>query len=425
MPTTLEIKTDTLWVELDETTPEDWNEFKTLFSRQVTEKKTVVKKQSKAKEVAKLLDQKRSQNVGILISSLRLDISEVENAVYNFDTSVVDLEALQKIYEVRPNVEELQLIKSHLEKTDAMTLDKPEQFLYDLAQIPEYADRVTCIMFQATFVENISGIENKLNNLKMICEFLMTRESVKQILGIILALGNYMNAGNRSRGQADGFGLEILGKLKDVKSKDNSLTLLHYIVQTYIRKFQSDEKLESALFPLVEPGDVDKATLFNFDDVTNDLKKLRSQVTSCEAKVAKVLELSDEEHKQPFQEKMEEFLKKANTEHKEQEDHLEETRQKFLEMKLFYSWNPKIQNQSEWPKEFFTPWVPFCNDFKNLWKKELQRKIKEDIELAKKRVQEMKKEKRANIKVAGKPTGLKAKLAKKGMIHRDNSSSKE
>lgn len=47
----------------------------------------------------------------------------------------------------------------------------------------------------------------------------MSSESLKTILGIILALGNYMNGGNMQRGQADGFGLEILAKLKDVKSK--------------------------------------------------------------------------------------------------------------------------------------------------------------------------------------------------------------
>lgn len=44
-------------------------------------------------------------------------------------------------------------------------------------------------------------------------------KSVKEILGLILAFGNYMNGGNRTRGQADGFGLEILPKLKDVKSR--------------------------------------------------------------------------------------------------------------------------------------------------------------------------------------------------------------
>lgn len=45
----------------------------------------------------------------------------------------------------------------------------------------------------------------------------MTSESLKKLFAIILTLGNYMNGGNGQRGQADGFGLEILSKLRDVK----------------------------------------------------------------------------------------------------------------------------------------------------------------------------------------------------------------
>lgn len=53
--------------------------------------------------------------------------------------------------------------------------------------------------------------------------------SVKDILGLILAFGNYMNGGNRTRGQVDGFGLEILPKLKDVKSRVSANVYLKVI----------------------------------------------------------------------------------------------------------------------------------------------------------------------------------------------------
>lgn len=48
---------------------------------------------------------------------------------------------------------------------------------------------------------------------------LMSSKELKKVIAIILALGNFMNGGNLQRGQADGFGLDILPKLKDVKSK--------------------------------------------------------------------------------------------------------------------------------------------------------------------------------------------------------------
>lgn len=91
-----------LWTQIDELPLDSLGEFADLFSRQViTRKPTVKKQQQKTKvEAVKLLDSKRSQNVGILAQSLHIDFQEIENAIYNFDTSIVNLEALQQIYEV-------------------------------------------------------------------------------------------------------------------------------------------------------------------------------------------------------------------------------------------------------------------------------------------------------------------------------------
>jgi len=66
---------------------------------------------------------------------------------------------------------------------------------------------------------------------------LKSSKEVTNVLGLVLAFGNYMNGGNVARGQADGFELDILPKLKDVKCKDNSTNLLHYLVTIYIKKF--------------------------------------------------------------------------------------------------------------------------------------------------------------------------------------------
>lgn len=90
-----------LWLEIEETKLDNIDEFTDLFSRQVV--KAPVKKKVEVKtkiQPVKILDSKRSQNVGILAQSLHVEFSEIENAIYNFDTSVVSLEALQQIYEL-------------------------------------------------------------------------------------------------------------------------------------------------------------------------------------------------------------------------------------------------------------------------------------------------------------------------------------
>lgn len=90
-----------LWVQLDEIALDNLSEFADLFSRQVVVKKPSSKKvEVKSKiEPKKLLDDKRSKSVGILAQSLHVDFHEIETAIYNLDTSVVSLEALQHIYE--------------------------------------------------------------------------------------------------------------------------------------------------------------------------------------------------------------------------------------------------------------------------------------------------------------------------------------
>lgn len=90
-----------LWLQIEETNLDNIEEFTDLFSRPVI--KAPVKKKVEVKtkvKPTKILDSKRSQNVGILAQSLHVEFSEIENAIYNFDTSVVSLEALQQIYEL-------------------------------------------------------------------------------------------------------------------------------------------------------------------------------------------------------------------------------------------------------------------------------------------------------------------------------------
>lgn len=98
---TTEEQSAPLWVQLDEIPLENLTDFENLFSRQVVTRKPTIKKiETKVKvEAVKLLDSKRSQNVGILAQSLHVEFQEIENAIYNFDTSIVSLEALQRIYE--------------------------------------------------------------------------------------------------------------------------------------------------------------------------------------------------------------------------------------------------------------------------------------------------------------------------------------
>ncbi|KAH0516805.1 Formin-2, partial [Microtus ochrogaster] len=146
--------------------------------------------------------------------------------------------------------------RSSKDKENAKSLDKPEQFLYELSLIPNFSERVFCILFQSTFSESICSISRKLELLQKLHQ--KNGPGVMQVLGLVLALGNYVNGGNKTQGQADGSGLDILPKLKDVKS--------------------SDAGKKQCVFPLAEPQELFQASQMKFEDFQKDLRKLKNDL---------------------------------------------------------------------------------------------------------------------------------------------------
>ncbi|KAM5239208.1 formin-2 [Ctenodactylus gundi] len=381
-----------IWEKIEEPSI-DCHEFEELFSKSaVKERKKPISdtiSKTKAKQVVKLLSNKRSQAVGILMSSLHLDMKDIQHAVVNLDNSVVDLETLQALYENRAQSDELEKIEKHgrssKDKENAKSLDKPEQFLYELSLIPNFSERVFCILFQSTFSESICSIRRKLELLQKLCETLKNGPGVMQVLGLVLAFGNYMNGGNKTRGQADGFGLDILPKLKDVKSSDNSRSLLSYIVSYYLRNFDEGAGKEQCVLPLPEPQDLFQASQMKFEDFQKDLRKLKKDLKACEVEAGKVYQVSSKEHMQPFKESMERFIIQAKIDHETEETSLTETHKCFLETTAYFFMKPKIGEKEVSPNVFFSIWHEFSSDFKDFWKKEnkliLQERVKEAEEV--------------------------------------------
>ncbi|KAM9809144.1 formin-2 [Syngnathus typhle] len=408
-----------VWEKIQEPTV-DFEEFVDLFSKSaVKEKKKPISdtiSKSKAKQVVKLLSNKRSQAVGILMSSIHLDMKDIQNAVLNMDNTVVDLETLQALYENRAQNDEVESIRKHVksaqDKADAKPLDKPEQFLLQLLEIPNFSERVFCILFQSTFYECITSTARKMEILQRTCKSLQSGKCVLQVLGLVLAFGNFMNGGNRTRGQADGFTLDILPKLKDVKSSDNSQSLLSYVVAYYLRHFDENAGKETCPYPLPEPHDLFQASQMKFEDFDKDLRKLRRDLTACSREMEKVCKLSSEDNLQPFKDKMDAFVRQAQTELETQEKQLADTQKTFLELSTSFSVKPKSGEKEASPGTLFGPWHEFSTDFKEHWKKQNKLMLKERLKMAEECFRQAKEKASYNIKPKH-ATGMKAKLGQK------------
>ncbi|XP_058018121.1 formin-1 isoform X3 [Ahaetulla prasina] len=396
----------TLWDSLEEPNLCDTNEFEYLFSKETAQEKKKAlaesyEKKTKTKKIIKLLDGKRSQTVGILISSLHLEMKDIEQAVLNMDDSVVDLETLEALYENRAQKDELEKIKQHYDTSteeEIKLLDKPEQFLYELSQISNFAERAQCIIFQSVFNEGIIAVHHKVDIVHHVCKELITMKSVKNILALVLAFGNYMNGGNRTRGQADGFGLEILPKLKDVKSRDTGISLADYVVIYYLRHCDKEAGTEKSVFPLPEPQDFFQASQVKFEDLTKDLRKLKRDLEGCEKQMKVVFRESSEEHLQPFKDKFEDFYCEAVEEHKAEKSHLENAQKCFEEMVKYYGIKPKSGEKETTPNYVFMVWYEFCSEFKTIWKRENKNISKERLRMAQQSVSKLTSEKKVETR---------------------------
>ncbi|XP_059369603.1 formin [Carassius carassius] len=405
-----------LWSSLEEPEIINTNEFAELFAKATSPTKRkplseAYEKKTKARKVIKLLDGKRSQAVGILISSLHLEMKDIQQAVLTLDNSVVDLDAIEALYENRAQSEELEKIKKHYETSDeeqVKLLDKPEQFLYELSQIPEFSSRVHCFIFQSKFTDAVASIQRKTEIIFHVCKYLLEKDSVKKLIGLVLALGNYMNGGSRARGQADGFGLEILPKLKDVKSRQN-ISLLDYIVSYYLRHLDKNAGSEKSIFPLPEPQDVFLSSQVKFDDLSKDLRKLNRDLTLCEKDVLTVCTNSSHEHVHPFKEKMDSFIANAQKELITVEHQMVSARKSFSDLVEYFGLKPRSGEPEILPGNVFTLWFEFCSDFKIRWKRENKVISKQRIKEAQLSVRNMTAEKKIETRKAH-ANGLKERL---------------
>jgi hypothetical protein len=265
-----------LWLQMPEVNVENFDTLVELFSiNNKKSKSELPKSQIQRKETIKILDSKRSQNVGIIMR--KFDIGSIRDALYNCDEKCgLIAEDLQKIELMKATAEEMAKLS---EVTEMENLDGPEKWLLDLSTINFLSDRVFCIAVQSEFGEKIHSISFKLSLVNSMCKFLTENENLKKLLAIILAVGNYLNGGS-NRGQADGFQLDILKKLKDIKSNNPKVTLLYYIMQLYLEKSRKCNSLDGIESPVPDPADLDKSTTIDFEECEREMKKLFSDIES-------------------------------------------------------------------------------------------------------------------------------------------------
>eukprot|EP01084_Bolivina_argentea_P073631 133608_1 len=258
-----EIK-NTIWDGIDDTEINiDTEEFESMFQRNIIRKTR--DKFGKDLEEIHLIDGKRSHNVDVGLSTLKLSHQQIKNAILLMDEKVLDLNKVIELRNYIPDIYEQDILR-HFDG-DVSLLAYTERFFLALCNIPDLTTRMELFQFKLQFKQLIALQRDKINILRKAHDNVKHCKSFKIILQYILAFGNYMNGGT-FRGQAFGFELSSLKQIWSVKSIDNNTTLLHYI------HMEIENKNRNALKFIDDFEILAEASKLNIVDITNEVNKI-------------------------------------------------------------------------------------------------------------------------------------------------------
>jgi diaphanous 1 len=178
-----------------------------------------------------LIDPKRSTNLGIQLHRLNLKPKDIRTALLRMNRVIMTIDRLDVLIQCLPTKEEAESVNSFMETAMPEQVDrlgKVEKFFFEISQIPEVDIRLKSFHTMQLAHEKLSSIRDDSNTIRKTLQDIQQSDNLKQVLRVALAIGNALNAGS-NRGDAAGFKLDTLTKLRDTKTADNSMTLLHFL----------------------------------------------------------------------------------------------------------------------------------------------------------------------------------------------------
>ncbi|KAL8536987.1 hypothetical protein ACS0TY_012244 [Phlomoides rotata] len=180
-----------------------------------------------------LIELRRAYNCEIMLSKVKIPLSDLMNSVLDLDDSALDIDQVDNLIKFCPTKEEIELLKNY--KDDKENLGKCEQFFLEMIKVPRVESKLRVFSFKMQFSSQVSDLRNNLNVVNSASEEVRNSVKLKRIMQTILQLGNALNHGT-ARGSAVGFRLDSLPKLAETRARNNKLTLIHYLCKVLAEK---------------------------------------------------------------------------------------------------------------------------------------------------------------------------------------------
>ncbi|CAO2607345.1 Disheveled-associated activator of morphogenesis 2 [Lemmus lemmus] len=348
----------TVWNEIDDMQVFrilDLEDFEKMFSayqrhqKELGSTEDIYLTSRKVKELS-VIDGRRAQNCIILLSKLKLSNEEIRQAILRMDEQE-DLakDMLEQLLKFIPEKSDIDLLEEHKHEIERMA--RADRFLYEMSRIDHYQQRLQALFFKKKFQERLAEAKPKVEAILLASRELTLSKRLKQMLEVVLAIGNFMNKGQR--GGAYGFRVASLNKIADTKSSiDRNISLLHYLIMILEKHFPDILNMPSELRHLSEAAKVNLAELEK--EVGNLRRGLRAVEVELEYQKCQARDPNDK-----FVPVMSDFITVSSFSFSELEDQLNEARDKFAKaLTHFGEQESKMQ-----PDEFFGIFDTFLQAF--------------------------------------------------------------
>ncbi|KAM8801105.1 formin-like protein 3 isoform 1-T1 [Rhynchonycteris naso] len=221
----------------------------------------------KAASKVTLLEVNRAKNLAITLRKAGRSAEEICRAIHTYDLQTLPVDFVECLMRFLPTEAEVKLLRQYeRERQPLEELAAEDRFMLLFSKVERLTQRMAGMAFLGNFQDNLQMLTPQLNAIIAASASVKSSQKLKQMLEIILALGNYMNSSKR--GAVYGFKLQSLDLLLDTKSTDRKMTLLHFIALTVKEKYPDLANFWHELHF------VEKAAAVSLENVLLDVKEL-------------------------------------------------------------------------------------------------------------------------------------------------------
>lgn len=250
---------------------------KQLFSKAAVKRLNTMKApEVKRKLGEEIFDSKRAQNVAIILRFPKdSDLDELIECLdtLTLENPIINLENVGKILSSLPQGSEVESFKLAMQNgTDTTTYRDVEQKVLKIVSRQQMDSKARVANFALNYKSLLEGINEQLNVFESANQQIANSEFLPIVMGVILQYGNFVNHGEDSDHQILGFSLSSASKLIDMKSADNTLSSMHYLVVNMIVKFPDYDftTFDKSLNRVIE---AEKINALGIDEVFDEIRE--------------------------------------------------------------------------------------------------------------------------------------------------------